>query len=232
MKELVRNYQLEPLKYAELPLKEDLVTLYIRENRTVKELTKYFNKAKETILTWLHKYNIKKTQEQIKQTIERVQLAKYGTKYYMQSKFYQEKKEQINAKRIETNLKKYGSKTPAENEKIKQKAKQTCLRDINSDGLNIYQRARKKGIQTCLAKYGVTTYSQTQECKNKTEQKWKECFGVKSFGETEKFKQLYQDKQWVKVLLIKSIQQNRLIIVLIFPKKKNLFLNNYQKSLK
>lgn len=189
--QLLRNYKTQPLKYAELPIKEDLVTLYIEENKTTRELAKYFNKTKDTILTWLHKYNIKKSEESIRQSIERVQLEKYGGNYY-HSKQYKDKKEQINQKRAKTNLKIYGTKTPSQNEKVKQKAKETCLNNIDGKGLNSYQRIGKKGIVTCLKKYGVTTYSQTQECKDKTKKTCNEKYGVNAYTQAEDFKNKYK----------------------------------------
>jgi hypothetical protein len=190
--QLLRNYKIQPLKYAELPIKEDLVTLYIEENKTTRELAKYFNKTKDTILKWLHKYNIKKSKEIIRQSIERVQLERYGGNYY-RSKQYQAKKEQINQKRAITNLKKYGATTPAGNKEIMQKTKNTCLSNIDENGLNVYQRARKKGVKTCLKKYGVTTYSQTQECKNKTKDFFNKKYGIDAYTQAEEFKKKYRE---------------------------------------
>lgn len=189
----MRNYQINPLKYAEKPSKEDIEYLYIEQNKTKKELMRYFDKSKDTVSSWFKYYNIKKPKALIKQSIERVQIERYGTAYYMQSKFYQDKKEQINAKRVETNLKIYGTKTPVENEEIKKKIKETCLKDIDINGLNVYQRARKKGIQTCLKKYGVSTYSQTQECKNKVKDFFNKKYGVDSYTQAQEFKQKYNE---------------------------------------
>lgn len=194
----MRNYQEYPLSYSEKPKKEDLEFLYIHENKTKKELIKYFNRNKDTISQWFKYYNIIKPKELIKQTIERVQIEKYGTRYYMQSRQYQLKKDQIHKKRVSTNLKRYGTKTPAENDKIKQKAKETCLQNIDKKGLNSYQRTKEKSIKTCLEKYGCCSYSQTEECKNKTRQTLEKKYGAKSFGETDKFKNLYKNKKWVK----------------------------------
>lgn len=103
------------------------------------------------------------------------QRAKYCSKQCRYKSAVQKRKQTISKnptfwedrqKRIqETNLKRYGTKTPAQNKEILQKLKQTAN---NKD----WSQRNKKTIQTCMKRYGVNNPFQIKQVALKSNQTW------------------------------------------------------------
>lgn len=83
--------------------------------------------------------------------------------------YYQKRQQKIK----QTCLQKYGTKTPAESDTVKQKIKQTISKDKNH-----WKKRNKKSIETCLKKYGVENPSSTKEVREKVKQTYLKKYGV------------------------------------------------------
>lgn len=62
---LSRNYQEQPLKYGEQPLKEDLEELYINQQLSVESIAEYFNTSVRSLNRWLSKQNVKRPTKKV-----------------------------------------------------------------------------------------------------------------------------------------------------------------------
>lgn len=125
-----------------------------------------------------------------------VMIAKYGYEYATQIPVFKEKIQ-------ETNMKKYGSTTPAGNAEIREKAKKTSLErygveypsqfkevqdkmkrtNLERYGVeNVFlnEAVREKSKQTIFERYGVENASQNKDVQNKRTQTFIEHFGVTS----------------------------------------------------
>ena len=102
----------------------------------------------------------------------------------------------LSNKRKETCLKKYGTKTPAECENVKNKIKETIAENVNH-----WKNRNEKSKQTCLERYGVENVSSTREVREKVKQTCLERYGVenpnKLFEIKTKIKQTCLDKYGV-----------------------------------
>lgn len=62
---LSRNYQQEPLKYGEMPLKEDLEELYTNQRISKEELAEYFNTSVRSICRWASKQGLRRPVQKV-----------------------------------------------------------------------------------------------------------------------------------------------------------------------
>lgn len=113
---MLRDYISNPIKItkngvgSEMPFKEDLYYLYINCNKTITELMEYFNVKQSTLLRWLKKYNIHKSQKLKLQKITETCIKKYGKTHYNNRE-----------KSKETCIKKYGVTNVSKNIEIQKK---------------------------------------------------------------------------------------------------------------
>lgn len=82
--------------------------------------------------------------------------------------------------RIETNLKKYGTRTPSENKNIKEKVRRSHLNHTQEQ----IEESNQKRKQTCLKKYGVEAVAQNKEIQKKQIESNLERYGVKNYSQT------------------------------------------------
>ena len=135
---LTRDYSIIPLKKMkintptgytyEIPPKEDLEYLYNELNYSTQMIWEYFGVSRRIVQGWFKKLGIKKSQKLITKSIQR------------------------------TNYKKYGSKTPLQNEIIKRKIFNTKLERYNDSGYN----NRDKAKITVRKLYGCDNVNQIQ----------------------------------------------------------------------
>ncbi len=83
--------------------------------------------------------------------------------------FWKKRQEKI----VKTNLKRYGTKTPAENKNIVEKMKKTCANDLEH-----WKKRNEKSKQTCLEKYGVENVSSTKEVREKVKNTFLKNYGI------------------------------------------------------
>ena len=148
-----RDYSIKPLRFREQICKEDLFDLYIIQNLSLTNISAYLKRNICTIHEWLKKYNIKKDKEAIKQSVINTWIKKYNISNPFKDtqkiqNAIQEKYKTINISQVQA---------------IKDKKHQTKINNIDSNGLNSYQRGiinTKKGM---LKKYGIDNIFRDKE---------------------------------------------------------------------
>ena len=96
-----------------------------------------------------------------------------------------------------TNLQKYGSSTPAGNEKIRQKMHSTCLERYGVENAGNSKLAREKAKQTCLKKYGTMSTFASEKIKQKIKQTNLKKYGVEHPAQNESVKRRIKNT-WIK----------------------------------
>lgn len=125
-------------------------------------------------------------------------------------------KQSVVNKMEQTNLEKRGVKQYFASEEFKEKSKQTCRKNFNSDtywgseqckesrkksNLDKYgfeyatqsQQVKDKTRQTCIKKYNKNSYSQTEECKKKVRNTSNKKYNKDYYSQTEEYKQRYKE---------------------------------------
>ena len=204
MYEFKRDYQKEPLKLIprnkcgglikEKPYKEDLEYL-LNIPMTLKEIGTYFGVNEKSVRRWKKYFNIetnwKKVREKSAETYfkennrniyddnlektKQTKLEKYGNENYNnQEKIIATNMKRYNSpfylgtddcldKTKKTNMERYGSEWVMQNDTIYQKSKQTKLEKYGNENYN-----NKEGQQqTCMERYGVKSFAQTDKFKEK-----------------------------------------------------------------
>lgn len=143
-------------------------------------ICKKFNINLSTVSRLVKDFEIKLTDEQIRQKIkiatEQKCLERYGVVNPFASKKVQEKIK-------ETNIAKYGVENPFAAEEIKNKIKQTSLEKYGVKYTSQSSEVKQKIRETCLEKYGVDNYAKTQECRQKTIETLLERYGRDNVGQ-------------------------------------------------
>ena len=154
------------LKEVQEKTKQTLINHYGVDNpQKAKEV------QEKTKQTYIKKYGVeyfsqsKEIQEKIKQTC----LEKYGTEYYLNSKDCKTKtiiKFGVDNYRKTNECKQFVSKYRKEHKnELNEKRKQTYLERYGVNNPQKSKEIQEKTKQTCLKKYGYTTYSQSNEYK-------------------------------------------------------------------
>lgn len=154
--------------------KELLYKEYIENNLSVDEICSKYNMTKAMVYNRLHKYDIKKSQQQITECLHRINLQKYGVKSTSQLDSVKNKMKQtclekygttssllnadVKEKTKQTNLQRYGSEHSSSNEEVKQKIKQTTFNKYGVDVISKHPDYVNKMKQTNLQRYGSTCY--------------------------------------------------------------------------
>lgn len=131
--------------------KEEFYNLYIEENKTIDELSKYFNCSRTVIKSRINEWDMHKPKELIQQNIEKTFLNNYWVTNCLKSKVIREKIK-------ETSLNKYGVENPIQNDEIKQKVTATNLSKYGSVMPLNNEKVKEKAQKTMLQKYGSTYY--------------------------------------------------------------------------
>jgi len=84
-----------------------------------------------------------------------------------------------------TNLERFGSEYPIQNNQIKEKIKQTCLEKYGVENLQQNNDIKEKTRLTCLERFGVEYTFQSKEIREKSKQTCLEHFGVEYPGQSE-----------------------------------------------
>lgn len=207
---LKRNYIKYPLKhrgkYAEIPIKDDLVYLYISCNMNKLEISIFFEmKSISSVNSWLKLYNIIKSKELWRKSI----IASLQKKTE-QNLNYQNKKLQ---KRKQTCLKKYGVENCFQSQEKIEKIKLTLIKNYGVDNPSKSNEIKRKKENTCLKHFGVTNASYSKPFKSI----WKDKNKVLKIKEKEyetkrknnTFKKSKQEDQVYQLLLNKFNQVKR-----------------------
>jgi very-short-patch-repair endonuclease len=186
---LTMDYAGKVFKRGELPIKEDLVELYINQNATVKELVDFFGVPVIRIERWLKSLGIKKPPElrNARNTEFNVFCTSEGQEKARQGKLEKYGSETFNnsEKRYNTNMEKYGVSTPFQSEEVKEKIAQTKIERYGDANYNNRDKARETTIQ----KYGVENISQADIIKEKKIITTVEHYGVKNVSQAVEIKE-------------------------------------------
>lgn len=122
-------------------------------------------------------------------------LEKYGVEHAIQSK-------KVKEKAVQTNLKKYGVEHSSQLEIIRDKRKQTMLERYGVECSAQSEEMNEKRRQTCLERYGVEHGPQSQQAKEKTRQTNLERYGIDYYtrldSTKEKIKQTMLERHGVE----------------------------------
>lgn len=154
---MIRDYNLHPLllvqngsvRYREKPFKEDVIELYIEQNKSVKECSKYFGLNLRMFQTILKEFGIKKDRKQVYKLQKKTLLETKGVENVFQLDDVKEKIRQ-------TNLEKYGKETYTQTNEYKIKNIETRRSRYGDDPY-----CREKYRNTCKNKWGVDNSSQS-----------------------------------------------------------------------
>ena len=103
--------------------------------------------------------------------LEHTNLAKFGVKSNLNLQEVKEKAQKNShtpsaiEKQKQTNLSKYGTIAPIQNEEIKNKIKQTCIKKYGVSNISQVKEIKEKGLQTKLEKYGDANYNNREKAK-------------------------------------------------------------------
>lgn len=92
-----------------------------------------------------------------------------------------ERRKEINDKRVATMQERYGVDHPMQSEAIKKKIMKTSLERYGVDYPMQSDEMKKKMVETSLARYGVTSYIKTQEFKDKSKATCLRKYGVENY---------------------------------------------------
>lgn len=161
------------------PSKEEIYNMYITQNHSSDEVSKYFNFSKSTFFKIIKKYNIKKDKKLILQLRINTVLNKYGVENVSQNNDIKKSKEktclshygvknpnqakEVREKTRQTNLVRYGSTTPAGNKGIVEKMKTTCKQKYGVDNPSLVEEFKNKRRETNLVNFGVECNLSSQE---------------------------------------------------------------------
>lgn len=174
------------------PTKEEIYNIYIVQNYSCDEASKYFNLSKSTFFKIIKQYNIKKDKKLILQLRTNTVLNKYGVNNVSQCDKIKKQKElttlahygvkspqqfkEIKEKTKQTNLIRYGSASPAGNADIVNKMKTTCKQRYGVDNPSLVEDFKIKRQETNLKKFGVkcnlSSKIQQEQIKNTCLQKY------------------------------------------------------------
>ena len=172
---LKRDYQKFPLKKIgrkrEIPFKEDLEYLFLELNFPVRILQKYLKCDEQMQLKWFKDLDVKRKSYELR-TISAAEFSKLLTGYefpFQNPKTLQKRK--LNS------IEKYGVDNPTKLKEVKEKnlatRKQHSLEDPNYS-----LKIKEKFKQTCLKNFGVENPSQSKEIQQKKIKTCQKNFGV------------------------------------------------------
>lgn len=145
--------------------KDELYDLYIVQNLSLREIGTMFNVSADAVNRQTKKYEIKKSLSEINLKRKQTNLEKYGCISPFKNKDIQNKIKQ-------TNLERYGCENPAQSQEVKNKIKQTNLERYGCETSLQSEEIQNKRKQTNLERYGYEYPSQSQEIKDKVQNKY------------------------------------------------------------
>ena len=139
--------------------KEDLVNIYINENKSKKEVQESFHLSQKMLDKILKFYDIKKSKEKVNQLKSQSLSNAYKNESYKQN---------VITKHQNTCLKEHGDKD-YNNEN---KRKKTCLEKYGVENYTQCDKFKEKSKETCNNKYGCTYYAQSKQSKLHVKELW------------------------------------------------------------
>ena len=121
-----QEYMLKQAQNAPVCTKELLREMYIKENKTLKELAEYFHLTFKQVVHRLEKFGIKKSQKDVAKNRTKSMEEKYGVSCAASVPKFQEKLRQ-------TNRQQYGVDYVFQNEEVKEKIRNTKLENKMKD---------------------------------------------------------------------------------------------------
>ena len=185
-----RDYIKNPLTYIkqgstrirERPFKEDIIELYITQNKSVVECSQYFNLNKRFFQKILSEYNIIKDRKLVYQVQKKTLLEKDGVENVFQL-------ESVKNKSKKTCLEKYGKEHFSQTIEYQNKNLKTRLKKYPQDPYN-----RKQFKETCLKKHDVENVFQLETIKEKSKFTRKIKYNNENFNNRKKFQQTNLEK--------------------------------------
>lgn len=168
---LSRDYVAHPLGVKERLCYEDAYHLYIEQNWCFKKITQYFNRKGSWGSRQIKQYNLKRTKEQDKLSLENYYMETIGVKNPALKPGAREKMES-------TMLEKYGITNIAHKEDTIEKRKATCLEKYGVDNVAKSQQIKDKTKHTNIEKFGVEWVAQNKTIRDKQKQTLLENYGV------------------------------------------------------
>jgi len=95
---------------------------------------------------------------------------------------------EIKQKKKQTCLKNYGVENPLQSNEIKEAMKQNCMENVGVENSFQIKKNQEKYKQTCLKKYGVEHNFKVKECRNKCKQTCLKNYGVENPFQSEEIK--------------------------------------------
>ena len=126
---------------------EQLINLYIIQNKSVNHISEEFNINKKELIRIIKKLNLKKTQSEISNSKKQYCTWKYGVDNPAKLNYIQDKIK-------ETNIKKYCADNPSKSDKIKESISKSIKKFYENEDNKKSSNIKKQN--TCLEKYGET----------------------------------------------------------------------------
>ena len=133
-----------------------LYDLYIIQNKTIAEISKYLNLSIRTITYLLRKEKIKKSRKDVTKRVTEQNLKKYGITCTLNLK-------DVNKKARQTCIQKYGTQYSTQNKEIYNKIIRTNLKKYGVKFTSQVKEFIKKREQTCLIKYGYKNATKNKD---------------------------------------------------------------------
>ena len=119
-------------------------------------------------------------------------IKKYGVENVFQNKEVQEKIKN-------TNIEKYGTEFALQNKDVQKKGRETCLKKYGTEFALQNKEVQKKKKETCIKKYGVEFALQNKEVREKVKNTCRERYGVVNPSQSKiKNYDLYYDKNYIR----------------------------------
>lgn len=188
--------------------KDELSKLYLENNKSIKELSNYYECSNSTIINYLKKYNLKKRSQQnyynkdwlydqyilqnkSTNNIAAEESVSPSIILYFLKKFNIKKDlENINKSCEQTSIKKYGTRRPAQNINVKSKMQKTCLEKYGADNVFKLQEFQDIAKHTTEQKYGVDNVFKLQEFQDLAKYTVEQKYGVDNVFKLQEFQEL------------------------------------------
>lgn len=165
---IVKDECLKKMCKKDINTKHDLLTTqnvekyYIKENKTIPEVSKILNIPISTLTLFIKKHGLSKNKDVIETqrniNRKRTILQKYGVEYAIQNK-------EIKGKKDQTNLKKYGTTAPSSTPEVIAKIRKTKIEKYGTYNTSSLDSIKEKMKKTCLERYGVEYSCMAKHCR-------------------------------------------------------------------
>lgn len=184
---------------TEEELVEKIKEYYLDQNHTQMETIAYLKITKYRLIQIIKKYGLNKSKE-----LKRERCRKSAVRS-------EERQKEINEKRKQTCLEKYGVEYNWQSENVKEKIKDTLEEKYGTRNLREIEEINEKRKQTCLEKYGGKTPFHCQEIQDKATQTLIDKYGRRSSTTqlSDKAIEVFSSKENFKKFLLSMTDEER-----------------------